>query len=103
MVVVPYFAKAPPPPPSTQPSSSSSSSSPEASTSTSTPSEPCWASPWDFDAHRDVITRLYIHEAKSLNQVAAIMAQDYNFRATSVRPYLQPCQGQENANCFRLC
>ncbi|KAK6840096.1 hypothetical protein PG987_005962 [Apiospora arundinis] len=82
MVVVPYFAKAPPPPPSTQPSSSSSSSSPEASTSTSTPSEPCWASPWDFDAHRDVITRLYIHEAKSLNQVAAIMAQDYNFRAT---------------------
>ena len=43
-----------------------------------------WATSWEFEAHRDVITRLYINEAKSLHQVVDIMTRDYGFRATSV-------------------
>ncbi|KAK7916935.1 hypothetical protein PG985_010543 [Apiospora marii] len=59
-------------------SSSTSSASPSSASSP----EVCWATSKDFEAHRAIITRLYIDEAKSLNQVSASMARDYNFRAT---------------------
>ncbi|KAK8067788.1 hypothetical protein PG996_006900 [Apiospora saccharicola] len=61
-------------------SQSSSSTSPSLASSP----EVCWATSEAFEAHRAIITRLYIDEAKSLNRVSADMARDYDFRATSV-------------------
>lgn len=37
---------------------------------------------------RAYITRLYIHENKTLNQVKAIMEEDHDFKASSVSPLL---------------
>ncbi|KAK7972682.1 hypothetical protein PG988_006816 [Apiospora saccharicola] len=59
------------------PSCSQSSSS--ASPSLASSPEVCWATSEAFEAHRAIIARLYIDEAKSLNQVSADMAREYNF------------------------
>lgn len=43
-----------------------------------------WAGPEEWVRHRPIIETLYIGEARSLNEVSAILARDYHFHATSV-------------------
>jgi hypothetical protein len=45
-----------------------------------------YASPEDWEAHRDTITRLYLHEKRSLQEVMEHMALNYFFFATCVSP-----------------
>ena len=41
-----------------------------------------YAGPADWDAQREIITRLYLHERRSLQEVMELMALDHNFLAT---------------------
>jgi hypothetical protein len=41
-----------------------------------------WAKPNDWDAHRSIITGLYIDQGKTLREVMGIMQRDHGFVAT---------------------
>jgi hypothetical protein len=45
-----------------------------------------YASPEDWEVHRETITRLYLHEKRSLQEVMEHMALNYFFFATCVSP-----------------
>ncbi len=41
-----------------------------------------YAGPADWDAQRETITRLYMHERRSLQEVMELMALEHDFLAT---------------------
>ena len=41
-----------------------------------------WATPEDWETHRQNITNLYYHQNKKLKEVKVIMEQQYHFFAT---------------------
>lgn len=45
-----------------------------------------YAGPADWDAQRETITRLYLHEKRSLQEVMELMALEHNFLATCDPP-----------------
>ena len=45
-----------------------------------------YAGPEDWDAQRETITRLYLHERRSLQEVMELMALEHNFLATCGPP-----------------
>lgn len=41
-----------------------------------------WATPGEWQAHRATISRLYIHQGKTLAEVMDIMQREYDFHGT---------------------
>ncbi len=59
---------------------------------TKTSMQELYAAPADWDAQRETITRLYLHEKRSLQEVMELMALEHNFLATCDPPSdLIPC------------
>jgi hypothetical protein len=51
-----------------------------------------WASDADWNAYRDEITHLYIHEKKTLAVVMSTMEEEHGFLATYVTRSIPPLQ-----------